>query len=575
MEVSGKKDFKSETKKSHESPNGVLCQPCLADGENLYADGFCQQCQEHLCRTCVKYHRKATPSKHHVILDKNIMPKNVVPQTIKNICTEHCEKHRQEVIKFFCNDHMTSGCGACMINEHKLCQVDFIPDVADDFVNGVEYKKVLSKLEELRNTVETVKSDLQQSKQKTANAYTSAIEDIRRFRKEIEGYLFNMEKRIIAECDQLKLENEAVVKNIEDGLKSFKNELDGMYNRLNSQSKEAGDIFVLAKKTTTRLRELQEELERETRLQAVKSFEFERNKGLEDTIALANQLGKLTVVNIAECHSPGSTEVVDFVPVLASEINVKLPDDKMTPYISSMISISQDVLLCVDRNNNSVKVVDMERGVICSEMYLESGPWDITQVTGDIVAVTVPDNKEICILQLKEKELSGRRKMKVFSDCRGIACANNNLIVSYENSIMQILNLYGQVLQTFNVGDTNSWPGCVDIGIHQDCVFVSDFRRHCVFKLALDGKLLGKYEDTKLQSPRTLTVCKDGSVLVCSSNGHSVHLISSECNKIRILLDEDVARNAQSVCYSETTASLYLYRYRNDEYKTIQVYRNA
>ncbi|XP_060589368.1 transcription intermediary factor 1-alpha-like [Ruditapes philippinarum] len=157
MEVSGKKENKHQVQisSSGSSQSCKVCQPCKADGESLEADGFCQNCQEYLCKTCIKYHRKVTVSKHHTILDKATMPKNVEPQIVKRLCTETCEKHKLKIIKYFCSDHDTVGCGNCMVIDHKACHVEFIPDIADEFINGEAYKAILDRLEKLQTKVDS------------------------------------------------------------------------------------------------------------------------------------------------------------------------------------------------------------------------------------------------------------------------------------------------------------------------------------------------------------------------------------------------------------------------------------
>ena len=138
MEVTGKIRNTDQCQAPSSVPSnvhGVLCQPCSDDGESVEADGFCQNCQEYLCGTCIKHHRKVILSKHHTILDKANMPTNVAPQGIKQLCTETCHQHKLELIKYYCKDHDVVGCRNCMVIDHKTCEVDFIPDIAEEFLN--------------------------------------------------------------------------------------------------------------------------------------------------------------------------------------------------------------------------------------------------------------------------------------------------------------------------------------------------------------------------------------------------------------------------------------------------------
>ena len=63
MEVSGRK------------VGNILCEPCHADGQKFVAVGFCVYCCEYLCRKCYKHHCIPRPFKHHVLQDKDTMPR--------------------------------------------------------------------------------------------------------------------------------------------------------------------------------------------------------------------------------------------------------------------------------------------------------------------------------------------------------------------------------------------------------------------------------------------------------------------------------------------------------------------
>ena len=46
-----------------------MCSSCAEDGTQVVAVGFCQDCQDFLCESCVDAHRKTKLTKNHVIID--------------------------------------------------------------------------------------------------------------------------------------------------------------------------------------------------------------------------------------------------------------------------------------------------------------------------------------------------------------------------------------------------------------------------------------------------------------------------------------------------------------------------
>jgi hypothetical protein len=119
MEVSGKVTSTSKTN-FH-----LYCIPCDTDGLKKPAHGFCQDCQEHLCKSCFK-------SRNHVLLEKDAMPTQQTSADDVNtdVITDNCTNHRYKPLEFFCNNHKTVACYVCVTLQHKKCKVDYIPEVS-------------------------------------------------------------------------------------------------------------------------------------------------------------------------------------------------------------------------------------------------------------------------------------------------------------------------------------------------------------------------------------------------------------------------------------------------------------
>ncbi|XP_060589370.1 uncharacterized protein LOC132744633 [Ruditapes philippinarum] len=570
MEVSGKKDNKHQDQTTS-SGSTQVCQPCIADGERLDADGFCQNCQEYLCKTCIKYHRKVTVSKHHTILDKANMPTNVEPQTVKQLCTSTCNKHKLEIIKYFCRDHDTVGCGNCMVIDHKTCKVEFIPDIADEFTNGEKYKAILTRLEKLQTKVDSKIKATGTGREAFANEFVFAVQEIKRFRKEIEDYLNKMEQTILKECERLRKENVNAITKNEDFLKTIKSELDDIADCLKSQSKKTTDLFVEAKQTEARLSQLEQDMKQSVNM-VFTEYTFVRNSDLNAMVSGSCNLGKLSSKS-SRYNPTMECSIAEFQPVFNSEINVHSNADKNDAVISNMLLLSSDTLLCVDYANTSVKMIDMKHKYTRSQVLLD-GPWDITFVATDQIAVTLPGIKKIQFLSVTDKKLTPIREIKVNGQCRGISHYQNTLVVSFvEPPKLQILTLDGVVVRNITAA-TLGWPFCVEVNVCGSSFFVSDNNNSSLMKFSFDGKLLATYQDESFRYPRSFTVCGDGSVLVCSGgNNSTLHLVSQDCRKIKILpIETDRLNNLQSVCFNKTTSTLYLSNYSGN---SILVYKQA
>jgi 6-phosphogluconolactonase (cycloisomerase 2 family) len=135
-----------------------------------------------------------------------------------------------------------------------------------------------------------------------------------------------------------------------------------------------------------------------------------------------------------------------------------------------------------------------------------------------------------------------------------------------------MLTLNGEVVRNITAG-TLGWPGCVEVNVCGSNFFVSDHNNSSLMKFSFDGKLLVTYQDESFKYPRSFTVCEDGSVLVCSSGNNTLHLVSQDCRKIKVVpIETDRLDLLQSVCFNEAPSTLYLSNYTGN---SILVYKQA
>jgi hypothetical protein len=96
MEVPGKKA--SHKLLSTPSQGGaedfdIYCEICDRAVIRLPALGYCVDCEEHLCQSCFKSHKRPKPLRHHQLLDNEHMPqKQKVHGSSKSTSSPHTTK---------------------------------------------------------------------------------------------------------------------------------------------------------------------------------------------------------------------------------------------------------------------------------------------------------------------------------------------------------------------------------------------------------------------------------------------------------------------------------------------------
>ncbi|XP_053402777.1 uncharacterized protein LOC128558034 [Mercenaria mercenaria] len=578
MEVSGRRssnDKNLSLSRGSADDFEFSCQPCAGEGHHVEAAGFCQNCEEYLCITCYKYHCKPTPTRHHVLLDKYNMPKDKTPSSAKYGCTLTCTKHASEIVKFFCKQHDAVGCGDCMILDHKSCKIDFIADISKDFIDGEEYEQLVTRAKQLENYAKSLKNEVKEDGKEVYRLYAKAVGDIRAFRKQLNKYLEDMEQKLLDQCETLKMKTDTMLKAVENELEPMKLELENIHSQLASQAKQSGDLFMQAKQIICRLKKIEEELKFLNDKNESSMYTFEKNnKILEYFQMKQGSLGDLRPKQIRNRQIMSAMRLQDLTPALAGEVSVKSSSDYSGCWITGILAIAPDTLVCTDHNNNTVKQIDTKSDTITSELKLTAGPWDITYVSYDQLAVTVTDEKKICFLSFRSG-LSKTCGIAVNGKCYGIAYSNDRLVVSYfAPPKVEILSLDGKVIQRIDTDSSGKalfqYPRYVAVDRDGNCIYVSDYSAPSVTKVTTSGKILDTYKDTKLLHPDGIAVYSDGSVLVCNPVNDNLHLLSSENKKIKTVLNK--TERPQALCFNRESDSLFLSFY-GSKCDTIQKYK--
>ncbi|XP_060571554.1 transcription intermediary factor 1-beta-like [Ruditapes philippinarum] len=231
MEVPGKFAVSSE------QDSNLYCLPCNREGLKEPAFGYCQDCEEHLCESCYKHHRKPKPTMNHVLLDKGRMPQQSKTGNVNNDqITDFCTKHSDKPVEFYCNTHDSNLCYVCVTLEHKHCKVDYIPDVSGN-VSG-ELEKLIDRMETL---MQKCKSNIKIAETATANIeqmYKAVVEDIQVFRNEINECLDKMEAEIMRDAKSRSLTAKSKQENVKTGSLHIAEEMSSTMSMLKSLSDE-------------------------------------------------------------------------------------------------------------------------------------------------------------------------------------------------------------------------------------------------------------------------------------------------------------------------------------------------
>uniref|UniRef100_A0A3B4VPQ5 RING-type E3 ubiquitin transferase n=1 Tax=Seriola dumerili TaxID=41447 RepID=A0A3B4VPQ5_SERDU len=146
-------------KDSAEAPSSTVertVQLCMTCDDNTEASGFCVDCVEYLCATCVEAHQRVKFTKDHTIRQKT-----EVSQEVHGVSTQRpmfCDIHKQEPLKLFCETCDQLTCRDCQLVKHKDHNYQFLEDAYKNHKQHME--SMTHQLQEKKKLIEEVSNSI-------------------------------------------------------------------------------------------------------------------------------------------------------------------------------------------------------------------------------------------------------------------------------------------------------------------------------------------------------------------------------------------------------------------------------
>uniref|UniRef100_A0A4W5QX52 RING-type E3 ubiquitin transferase n=1 Tax=Hucho hucho TaxID=62062 RepID=A0A4W5QX52_9TELE len=131
-------------------------QLCMSCEDNTETTGFCVDCVEFMCATCVEAHQRVKFTKDHTIRQKgDVSQESVGVSTHRPV---FCEVHKQEPLKLFCETCDLPTCRDCQLLKHKDHNYQFLEDA---YKNHKHYMEDMNRqLQEKKKIIEDVSNSI-------------------------------------------------------------------------------------------------------------------------------------------------------------------------------------------------------------------------------------------------------------------------------------------------------------------------------------------------------------------------------------------------------------------------------
>ena len=149
----------------------VMCDIFLANEDEeaceSVSEKFCIECQQHMCKRCLKFHSTMSASKKHQVIPTGNESTTAMAQYLETSCA----LHQRENIKIYCLECEIAVCTICFITKHNRHECSDIQSVAEDLK-----KRIKSNIEETRGIVVEADKQLKTLKKLTEGFEVSVKE---------------------------------------------------------------------------------------------------------------------------------------------------------------------------------------------------------------------------------------------------------------------------------------------------------------------------------------------------------------------------------------------------------------
>ncbi|CAC5359092.1 unnamed protein product [Mytilus coruscus] len=520
-----------------------ICNVCELSNVNQKAVSWCTVCQEALCSTCENCHRKFKMSSHHKImaLQEVLTDKTT---SVSRLIT--CEDHSEKFAEIFCLDHGKPCCTVCATVKHWRCDKVLVIEKAAAGIK--EAKQTTEFLELIMLWKKLLDKSIQDTQKHVCSVDImehSIFSEIEKLKKDIIEHVNKVEK--VAK-EELVLKKKGIVTELADIMTemfSLKSTVNNWHNILSTSINNGSEIQCLVEfnKLVSKKEKLESEIVNATSNIDTLSLTFQRNRVAEKFQENVTSLGKLSIENSKQRTKSESLRSCSIDSVSrTNETNCRTGKVKILFTLdvgeNSCNAVSgmfiEDFIFIT--NNKTKKLLKFgQTGIFQCDIEFDNGPFDITNFRGVEIAVSVPNSRQIHLINIHTMAIG--RKIQLTLPVYGLKYFNVNdqFVAACKNSILLLNASNGKkIKETKTSGGQNF---CICAYKRNSYVYADGWDS---VSCSEDDSIKFTYKSQKLSTPRGIDADFRGNLYICSYSLNSIHQISTSGKLIKIITCEDL-----------------------------------
>uniref|UniRef100_A0A671PIA4 RING-type E3 ubiquitin transferase n=1 Tax=Sinocyclocheilus anshuiensis TaxID=1608454 RepID=A0A671PIA4_9TELE len=216
-------------KDSVEVPSSTMeksCQLCMSCDDNTEASGFCVECAEFLCVTCIDAHQRVKFTRDHTVRQITEMSSEAMGASTQK--PVFCDIHRQEPLKLFCETCDRLTCRDCQLLKHKDHNYQFLEDAYKNHKEHLE--NMTCQLQEKKKAIEDISNTINNGLQEVDENRTTVANEIKKSICNLIMEINRKGKLLVNQLEAITKDHETLLKKQKQDVTSLSTHLDHVIN---------------------------------------------------------------------------------------------------------------------------------------------------------------------------------------------------------------------------------------------------------------------------------------------------------------------------------------------------------
>ncbi|XP_056603930.1 transcription intermediary factor 1-alpha [Triplophysa dalaica] len=216
-------------KDSMEVPSSTMeksSQLCMSCDDNTEASGFCVECVEFLCVTCIDAHQRVKFTRDHTVRQITEMSSEAMGASTQK--PVFCDVHKQEPLKLFCETCDRLTCRDCQLLKHKDHNYQFLEDAYKNHKEHLE--SMTCQLQEKKKVIEDVTNTINNGLVQVDENRNAVATEIK---KSISNLIMEINRKgkiLMNQLEAITKDHETLLKKQQQDVMSLSTHLDHVIN---------------------------------------------------------------------------------------------------------------------------------------------------------------------------------------------------------------------------------------------------------------------------------------------------------------------------------------------------------